>query len=181
MKAFHNDFLGQMDYSNPIMRWYNHAILKEAVKMAGLGPTGKALDFGCCETQELKYFLPFTYEYIGYDIVERWSDVKNYSSLEDVDVVFALNVLEHFFSFKKLQTTLKNFRRIGAKKVIVALPVENHLEEFARITLNKESEDFFAHTMPSKKWALALVKEFGMPFAKKRVNLLQILAGFKVD
>ncbi|HUW44033.1 MAG TPA: hypothetical protein VMV95_03685 [Bacillota bacterium] len=173
-----NENLDQMNYKSRIMKWYNTKILKEVVNLAELKGNEKILDFGCSYQQELKKYVPNGVKYVGFDIVSAWSDVKDYRKLKGVDVVFALNVLEHMYNSQELQEHLNNFKKIGAKKIIVALPIENIIEDTTRIVLNKEAEDFFAHTMPSKQAARELVKIYGMPKKYKRVNFLQIISRF---
>lgn len=172
-----NEILNQMDYKSPIMKWYNNGILKAAVEMAELRGGEQVLDFGCSYQKQLAKFLNVPVHYVGYDIVPAWSGIKDYRTIK-ADVVFALNVLEHLYSKEELQKILKNFRAIGAKKVIVALPSENYVEYLLRIVLRREAEDFFEHTLPSKQAALELVKEYGMPKKYRGYRFLQILARF---
>lgn len=176
--GFGNENLVQMDYKSKIMGFYNNGILKKAIKMACLKYDKRVLDFGCSYQQQLEKFLPGHIEYIGFDVVKTWSDIEDYSKLKNVDVVFAMNVLEHFFSIEALRTALKNFKKIGAKKLIVALPAENYAEYLIRFLLAKQSEDFFAHTFKAKDVAVELSKELGMPSDYCEHWRLQILARF---
>ncbi len=160
--------------------WHFKGVLREAVKLAGLQKHGSVLDFGC-EQQTLKRFLPEDVVYHGYDMLPAYSPVKDYRALKGIDVVFALNVLEHFVGRKELRAALKNFRKIGAKKVVVALPNENSVfNRFLRFVSGYDALNFFHHPIAMRAVVQELSREFGPPVVCKRFHLVQFLAVYEL-
>ena len=142
------DVMGKIYESrNPLIRWYIWRRLKHAVKLAELdGKIQTILDFGC-EAQWLKKAIPSRHDYVGFDIDKKHSDIKDYTRLSNVDVVFSLSVFEHLTA-KDLHKTLKAFRRMGIKKLIVELPREDEpVNRLATFLLGLEFEHFLNHKL----------------------------------
>lgn len=94
---------------------------KRTIEIAGLSKGDTVLDFGC-ETQELKKLLPRGINYVGYDVDEKYSSVKDYTKVK-ANVVIANHVLEHL-TMEQLQEFIVNVKKIKPKLLIVSLPLD---------------------------------------------------------
>lgn len=113
----------QYNSTNPIISHIKWQRLKNCVKMAELKKYETVLDFGCYK-QKLWRMLPANVKYTGYDIEKEYTDIKDYTALTGVDTVFALSVFEHLTEIE-LEKVIKDFKKIGVKKLIVELPRED--------------------------------------------------------
>jgi len=167
-----------MNYTGFLGKLHFKKVLQQAVKIAELKGSETVLDYGC-EERFLEQELPKGVKYFGYDIVPGFCTVNDYTKLRGVDVVFALNVLEHITSEEELEKVLLNFKKIGAKKLVVAIPNEGAWNSILRFIFNWDARNFFHHALDIKLIAKALLKTWGMPEAYKRYHTVQYLARYK--
>ncbi len=167
-----------MKYNGLLGNLHFRKVLKQAVKIASLNGDETVLDFGC-EEHFLQRELPKGVKYVGYDIVPRFCTVNDYTKLNGIDVVFALNVLEHVTSEEELEKVLLNFKKIGAKKLVVAIPNEGAWDSMLRFIFNWDARNFFHHALETKQIAKVLLKTWGPPEAYKRYHTVQYLARYE--
>ena len=128
------------------------------MKSANLKGKETVMDFGC-NIRALKEVLPKGCKYIGFDVVSEYSDIDDYTRLKGVDVVFALAVFEHLDE-KQIRSTLKNFREMGVKKLVVELPrEEGRVSRLANALLGLEFEHVLNHKTDWKT-AVRIIDEF---------------------
>ncbi len=118
------EFAVQKFYDSRLMGFYRDGRFKRAVKMSGVEDKDAVLDFGCY-VQRLRKFLP-TVKYYGYDKNEQFSNLKDWSGLKDVDIVFAMAVFEHLPE-KELEATIAQFKKMGVKRVVAEFPWEDSI------------------------------------------------------
>ena len=144
------------EHWNPLVRFYFNGILSRAVKLGEVKQGEKVLDFGC-QRQALKRFLPKTVGYTGYDIQPAYSDIKDFSA-KKYDKIFALNVLEHLDK-KELTNVIRLFKKTGAKKLIVSLPVQHALGRLLAFIHGYSHSHEEEHKNTWKEVEMALGKE----------------------
>ena len=169
----------QTNYDSPLVGWYFKSRMAKTVELAELGGGERVPDFGC-EEQRLRQFLPSQCRYVGYDIDPAFSSVKDYTKLRGIDVVFCIHSLEHFDSTDGLAQALRNFKKMGARKVVVALPAENTFNHLFRFVFRWDAWVFFHHALPLQQVALELKREYGEPYKCERDYLLQYTAVYEV-
>lgn len=129
--AFQKEFHEKTDHyvlqykSNPFISFYSYKVLDKAVSLSKVKEGERVLDFGCGR-KELKKKLPTGTEYTGYDLVEKYSDIKSYKGFK-ADKIFALNVL-HYLTPNQLSDISKDFAEIS-NTLIVQVPVENFFKK----------------------------------------------------
>lgn len=128
---------------NPLVRWYFYKLLKTAVQISKTKKEDTILDFGCCK-KRLKQFLPKETKYLGYDIDPKLSMIKDYKKTRPT-TVFAINVLEHLDE-RQLTETLKEFKKMGVKKIIIGNPTINTISKIV-IRLSGLSKAIKTHNM----------------------------------
>ena len=167
----------KMPYDNSLLGWHYDRLLQASVAMAGLKGNEKVLDFGC-EAQHLKRFLPKKVRYVGYDVVQKFSDVKDYRKLTGIDVVFCMNVLDHL-KRGELETLIKDLKRMKVKKIVVGISSNNLLNRVLSFVFGYDAENFFTHFLEPKEIGRALMRNFGLPTNFGRVHLVQYIAVFE--
>ena len=157
--------------------WYHRSVPIECVKIAGLWGRETVLDFGC-GTQFLKKLLPDGCVYLGYDIDESLSGIKDFEEFCP-DVVFALGVFEHLTE-EVLVDCLNKFVASGAKELICAVPSNNWLNSFLEWVFNQDIEHAFTHLMTGKEVCFILARVLGVPVEVKRVCGIHWIARFEL-
>jgi len=125
---------------NPFVRMYFNNLLKSALNISKYWKKENPiiLDFGC-SCQQLKKILKNKnkkFQYIGYDIDQKYSDIKDYTKVKP-DYIFTINVLEHLTK-NELQVFLNNLKKMNPNiRIITAVPKMNFLSNF----LNNITQD----------------------------------------
>lgn len=154
----------------------NHFLFKNIVRLADL-QGGKILDFGC-GVQSIKSYLPKGCTYCGYDIDPQFGLTTPFNHLP-IDVAICSNVFEHMHP-EQITETLKEFKRMKVKKIIVALPSEHFLSKIMWFILGIDARIFYLHITSPKKIVPILHKELGEPHKVARVNITQYVGVWNV-
>lgn len=128
------------DYYKGIAGVYFKRVLKTIIRMGQLDKEkGLILDFGC-GVGHLKKKLKEK-NVIGYDIIDKLSDIKDYNNLKPT-VVVCNGVLEHLDK-KELQEVIENFKKMNSNaKLVTAIPTENWVSSIGKfITGLHEAHD----------------------------------------
>ena len=146
-------------YDSRLLSFYRDGRFRAAVKLSKVRTGDRVLDFGCYN-QRLKLFLPYGVEYFGCDKNQEFSNVKNWKKLKDVDMVFAMAVLEHL-SEKELDEIVKRFSLMGVETIVAEFPWEdNSVNRFFCWLFGLSFEHHLTHLSGWKAIANALGKSY---------------------
>jgi len=124
-RHFEFDHHGLQYESSRLIAMYHHWVLKNAAAMARLSAGMCVLDYGC-SGQQLRRTLPHGVHYVGYDIREEVSDIRDPSECS-YDVVFAVQVL-YYLNLEGLRQVVDLFANI-TEMVIVMCPRRNFVKD----------------------------------------------------
>ena len=163
-------FNGFYNSRNPVARGLEWGRFKKILKMADLNGKESILDFGC-GAKSLKKALPKGCKYVGYDVVSDYSDVKDYKKLKGIDVVFSLSVFEHLTA-KDLESNIKEFKKMGVKKLVVELPREDSfLNRFGSWLFGLEFDHAVNHRLSWREAIKIIDKYFSCRDFKNRTYI----------
>lgn len=119
------------DYYKGLAKIYFNRILKVIIKMGNLKESGLTLDFGC----GVGHLKRRVNNVIGYDIIEKLSDIDDYRTLKP-EIIVCNGVLEHL-TLKELKLTINNFKEMNINAILItSIPIANWLSKLGMILLN---------------------------------------------
>ena len=109
-----------------IINTYHRSVLKKCIRISGIRSGMSVLDYGCGR-KILREYLPIDIDYIGYDIISKFTDIIDIRG-KKYDVIFAIQVLQYIDN-KGLNELMSNFLQLG-DKIIIMCPTQNILKRY---------------------------------------------------
>lgn len=148
------EFAVKRFYESELMKGYNKKRFRTAVELSDVKPTQKVLDFGCYN-KVLKKYLP-NVVYYGYDINPKFRTINKWKDLQGINIVFALDVLEHMDKIE-LNKIIKQFKKMGIKKLVTSFPFEDSwINKFGSYLTGAVFENHLTHDLTWRSIAKVL-------------------------
>ena len=109
-----------------IINTYHRSVLKKCIRISGIRSGMSVLDYGCGR-KILREYLPIDIDYIGYDIISKFTDIIDIRG-KKYDVIFAIQVLQ-YINNKGLNELMSNFSQL-CDRLIIMCPTQNMVKRF---------------------------------------------------
>ena len=107
-----------------IINTYHRSVLKKCIRISGIRSGMSVLDYGCGR-KILRKYLPVDIDYIGYDIISKFTDIVDIRG-KKYDVIFAIQVLQYIDN-KGLNDILVKLKFNKYKKICFNLKFKKYL------------------------------------------------------